>query len=65
MTAISLMTWVDMDDGHEYSEGEPFPHDGREIPEDRLEELSTGKNQIGAPVISFVEVEEKPSKKNK
>ena len=64
MTAISLMTWVDVNDGHEYREGESFPHDGREIPEDRLEELSTGKKQIGIPVISVVEVEDKP-KKNK
>ena len=58
---ISLMTWVDQKDGHEYHEGEAFPHDGRQIPEDRINELSTADNQIGRPVI-LVKDEEKPKK---
>lgn len=62
MKAISLMNWVDMEDGHEYREGDPFPHDGREIPAERLEKLTTEKNQIGSPVV-FVEADEKPKKK--
>ena len=61
---ISLMTWVDQKDGHEYHEGEPFPHDGREIPEDRIRQLSTSDNKIGRPVIIVTE-EEKPGKKAK
>lgn len=63
MKAISLMAWVDLDDGHEYRADEPFPHDGREIPDDRLDELASDKNQIGKPVI-MVEAEE-PKKKAK
>ena len=62
--AISLMAWVDVTDGHEYREGEPFPHDGREIGEDRIDELSSPENMIGTPVITLVEVEE-PKKKAK
>lgn len=62
MKAISLKTWFDMTDEHEYREGEPFPHDGREIPEDRIDELASDKNQTGAPVIRLVE---EPKKKTK
>ena len=61
---FSLTLWVDQTDGHEYHEGDAFPHDGRAIPEDRIEELSTDGNQIGRPVISVKEVEE-PKKKQK
>ena len=60
----SLITWVDIEDGHEYHEGEPFPHDGREIPEERIKGLATAENQIGRPVI-IVDKVEKPGKKNK
>ena len=60
---ISLMTWVDQTDGHEYHEGESFPHDGKEIPEDRIKDLSTDSNQIGRPVISVEEVVEPKKKK--
>ena len=60
---ISLMTWVDQTDGHEYHEGESFPHDGREIPEDRIKELSTPDNQIGRPVVLVSETEEPKKKK--
>lgn len=62
MKAVSLGTWVDMTDGYEYRDGEAFPHDGREIPEKRLKELSTADNNTGTPVISIIE---EPSKKTK
>ena len=62
MKAISLATWVDLTDSHEYHEGEAFPHDGREIPEDRLNELSTALNQTGVPLI-LVEEASQPKKK--
>ena len=62
--AISLGNWVDMTDEHEYREGEPFPHDGRAIPEERMTDLASEKNQIGIPVI-FVEEVEEPKKKAK
>jgi len=58
----SLITWVDQTDGHEYHEGETFPHDGKEIPEERIKELSTADNQIGRPVIA-VEAEKATRKK--
>ena len=61
---ISLATWVDMTDLHEYRDGDPFPFDGRNIPDDRIDELSTAMNQTGAPLISVEEVEE-PKKKPK
>ena len=62
--SMSIMSWVDMTDGHEYRVGDPFPHDGREIPDERLGELASEKNQIGSPVIIVKEVEE-PKKKAK
>lgn len=57
------MTWVDQTDGHEYREGDPFPHDGREIDDARLNELASAGNQIGIPVITVEEVEEPKKKK--
>lgn len=61
--AISLMAWVDVTDGHEYREGEEFPHDGREIDEERIDELASPENMTGTPVITLVEVAEEPKKK--
>lgn len=55
---ISRGTWVDLTDGHEYRTEEVFPHDGREIPDKRWEELEK------AEVVSVTEVEE-PKKKTK
>ena len=60
MKFISLTTWVDVLDGHEYSEGNPFPHDGREIPEERITALTTAENDLKRPVIMAVE---EPKKK--
>ena len=37
----SLSTWVDVTDGHEYSAGDSFPHDGRPIPDERIGEVQT------------------------
>lgn len=59
----SLILWVDSTDGHEYHEGDAFPHDGREIPEERIKELSSLDNQIARPVILVEEVEEPKKKK--
>ena len=61
---ISLRTWVDQTDGHEYMTDDAFPHDGREIPEKRLKELSGPENAAGMPMIMEVEVpDEKPKGK--
>ena len=59
----SLVTWVDLEDGHQYNSGDVFPHDGREIPDDRLDALSTALNDMGKPVIQIEEPKEKPVKK--
>ena len=56
--AISRGTWVDLTDDHEYRKDEAFPHDGREIPDERWDELEK------AAVINVTEVEE-PRKKTK
>lgn len=53
---VSLRTWVDLTDGHEYVTGEAFPHDGREIPDDRLAALSGAENDAGMPMITETEV---------
>ena len=53
---ISRGTWVDLTDNYEYQTGEIFPHDGREIPEERWKEVEE------AGMITVEEVEEKPKK---
>ena len=58
----SLITWVDVTDGHEYHEGDPFPHDGRKVSEKRIKELSSQDNQIGRPVIIVEEATETKEK---
>jgi len=63
MAYISTMTWRDLTDSHLYHEGDPFPFDGREIPEDRLEFLAGTQNKVGSAVIELVPeaVEEIPA----
>jgi len=55
--AISLITWVDLTDKHEYHTGDKFPHDGRNIDKKRINELLSEKNAIGYPVIAIKENE--------
>ena len=50
-TFVSATTWRDLTDGHLYHEGEPFPFDGREVAEDRLAALETGRNRAGFRLI--------------
>ena len=57
---FSLMEWRDNSDGHIYREGEPFPFDGREIPEERLEALESGHNRAGLRLIQAEEVQDEP-----
>ena len=63
---FSLMEWRDNSDGHIYREGEPFPFDGREIPQDRLDELASKRNRAGLALIradvTQDEAEEAPKK---
>lgn len=62
----ALMRFRDLTDGHLYEQGDAFPYDGRVIPEDRLNSLKTGENQVGKPVIGIYQgTDEKPVKRAK
>lgn len=54
----SLAYWRDTEDGHLYDEGDQFPFDGRDIPEDRIRELSSSDNKAGFPLIESVDEQE-------
>ena len=54
----SIACWVDVTDGHLYGYGDKFPHDGRAIPEERIDELLTAENMIGYPLIEAVNEQE-------
>ena len=47
----SITTWRDLEDNHLYRTGEKFPHDGREISEARIAELSGTQNKAGFALI--------------
>ena len=61
----STVRWRDLEDKHLYEAGDAFPHDGREISEDRIAELSGTQNKAGFALIQAVDVadEEKPVEK--
>ena len=44
----------DLTDGHLYEAGDRFPHDGREIGEERLAALETDRNGAKKPLIARV-----------
>lgn len=44
------------DRNHKYIIGDVYPHDGKEVSDSRIKELSTSKNKRGTPLI--VEEEE-------
>ena len=43
---------------HTYAVGEEFPRSGLKPTKDRIAELASDKNKVGAPLIKFVGVEE-------
>lgn len=43
--------WRDLTDGHLYQPGDAFPFDGRQIAQQRIERLLTGKNRANKPLI--------------
>lgn len=59
---IKLFTDL-QDDNHLYHVGDKFPHSGMEVTAERLEELSSGNNKRGIPVIEKIEDEDKPKPK--
>ena len=50
----ALCDFRDLQDGHLYRAGEPFPYDGREIPANRISELSGAKNASKRPLIQVL-----------
>lgn len=61
-----LNTFRDLTDGHLYQTGDQFPHDGRDIPPERIESLVSGRNQANLRLIEatgeIARAEEKPVK---
>jgi len=58
-----ITSFVDLqDNNHRYHVGDIFPHNGIEVSEERLEELSTDKNRRHKPMIEKVR-ERKPEVK--
>ena len=59
---VSITRWRDLEDGHMYFTGEKFPHDGREISDERIAELQTTQNRAGVALIKALPDtdEEKP-----
>lgn len=55
MKAVSIVCWRDLEDGHLYYSGDEFPHDGREIPEERIAALSGTQNKAGFALIRIAE----------
>ena len=55
---VSTQVWQDLTDMHLYHEGEPFPFDGRDVGEERLNALETGRNRAGLRLIRAVEVQD-------
>ena len=55
---FSAAEWRDLEDGHLYREGEPFPFDGRDVPAERLEALESGRNRAGLRLIRADEVQD-------
>lgn len=52
-----------LDNDHDYSVGDVFPHDGREVEANRIAELASVKNKRGIPLIEHIP--EKPKKTKK
>ena len=51
------------DNNHVYSVGDTFPHNGVEVGDERIAELTSDKNRLGVPLIE--EILEKPKRTRK
>ena len=51
------------DNRHAYHVGDKFPHDGREVSENRIAELAGSKNKRGKPLIKKVSTPRKKATK--
>lgn len=52
------------DNGHVYRVGDAYPRSGVDASDDRINELSSGSNKIGVPLIEAVIVKPKRRKKD-
>ena len=59
MMYISTTEWRDLESGHLYQAGDPFPYDGQEVPAERITALSTAQNKAGFALIKAVDEPEK------
>jgi len=59
----AVCTWRDLEDGHLYEAGDHFPHDGREIPAERIAMLLSSENLANKPVVE--KAEEAPTEERK
>jgi hypothetical protein len=57
MGYICAATWRDLTDGHLYHVGDAYPFDGRDVDDDRLAALETGRNRAGLRLILAAETE--------
>ena len=50
-----IKRFVDLhDNGHAYGVGDAFPRPGAVVPDERLEDLLTGNNKLGVPLIAEI-----------
>jgi len=52
----SIVDWRDLEDKHLYHKGDKYPHDGREVPKERIAELCGTQNKAGFAVIKALPV---------
>ena len=60
----AVRDWRDLEDGHLYQAGDRFPHDGREVSEQRISALRTGQNLASLVMIEEVEETIAPKTEN-
>lgn len=61
---IKLFTDL-QDKDHLYKEGDPFPRNGKEVSEERINELASSKNLQGTPLIKKTDAPKKKGRKKK
>ena len=51
MRYVSITEWRDLESGHLYHAGDPFPYDKQDIPEERIAALCSSQNKAGFALI--------------
>lgn len=55
---VACDIFKDLDDGHIYEKGKDFPYDNREIPEERINMLTSVNNKMGVVLVVEKELED-------